>query len=219
MGSARGLASAWLAAVTVACTDPAPGAADAGRAADTAAAVEDSGAAPESDGSPDAGTGTCPAPRLQLGTTRQSKATPEAFVPTLPESEIDVLRGPQALWMVVVAFRTCGLYTAPLKLEARVATDDGASSGKADLKNQKLLPGGDGMSYYYNLWLVVQNPTLSDGKKGELTMTVTDAKGVTGTHVVRVTFHLARPCMTTTDCAEPGAPAALVCLDGSCNKR
>jgi hypothetical protein len=128
----------------------------------------------------------CPAPFLQLGTNAESKATPADFVALADGAEMPVTLGPQGLWMVVLALRTCGLYASPLKIDVRITTDDQAATGKLVLGKQKLLPGGDGTSYYYNLWLVVQQPQHAAGTDATVTLTVTDAIGATGTHSLRL---------------------------------
>lgn len=134
----------------------------------------------------DAATGGWQTPVLELGTNEQGKATPKDFVPVADNAVLDVVKGPQGLWMVVLAFRTCGLYTQPLLLRAKIETDDKAAGGTLDVAKQKLNPAPDGLQYYYNFWLVVQNPELSDDKMATVTLKIEDSKGKVGEHTLRV---------------------------------
>lgn len=135
---------------------------------------------------PDVGPTSWTVPTFELGTNEQGKATPKDFVPLLTGDTLPVVVGPQGLSMVVLAFRTCGLYEPPLLLRARIATEDDAASGALDIARQKLNPAPDGLSYYYNFWLVVENPEKAGGKFADIVLDVEDAKGVTGTHSLRV---------------------------------
>jgi len=143
------------------------------------------------DASPDiasieAGGSSWTVPTFELGTNEQGKATPKDFVPLLTGDTLPVVLGPQGLSMVVLAFRTCGLYAPPLLLRARIATDDDAASGALDIARQKLNPAPDGLSYYYNFWLVVENPERAGGKMADIILDVEDAMGAKGTHSLRV---------------------------------
>lgn len=188
----RGAVTAAL--LTAACEEggtPAVGALDAfqsevGSTADTTEVVGDSGTSPSEDAAGDAGPSSWTVPTFELGTNEQGKATPKDFVPLLAGDTLPVVVGPQGLSMVVLAFRTCGLYEPPLLLRARIATDDDAASGALDIARQKLNPAPDGLSYYYNFWLVVENPDKAGGKFANIVLDVEDAKGVTGSHTLRV---------------------------------
>ncbi|MEY3013512.1 MAG: hypothetical protein RIT45_2247, partial [Pseudomonadota bacterium] len=46
--------------------------------------------------------------------------------------------------------------------------------------------GGDGLDYYYNFWLVVENPENAGGKTADLKLSVVDAAGKTGEHEIRL---------------------------------
>jgi hypothetical protein len=156
-------------------------------------ANDDNGNAKDADGtansdgnSGDGSSGvTWTTPTFELGTNLEAKAVPSAFVALKDGAPLAVTKGPQGLWMVVLAFRTCGLYVPPLVLRARVETDDKAAFGKVDIGKQKLQPGPDGLSYYYNFWLVVENPAEAGGKNADVTLTIEDAAGHTGTHKLR----------------------------------
>lgn len=137
-------------------------------------------------GGSDAAASTWTTPTFELGTNLEGKATPKDFVAWSEGQVAEVVKGPQGLWMVVVAFRTCGMYEPPLLLDASVATLDGSAKGTLKIGKQKLIPGGDGLAYYYNFWLVVQDPENAAGKQADLTLGVTDANGKTGTHTIRL---------------------------------
>ncbi len=167
--------------------DPSQDVAAGGAAGSDTTTNADGAASGGTDGAgADVATGSWTTPTLELGTNEQGKATPKDFVPVADEAVLDVVKGPQGLWMVVLAFRTCGLYTQPLLLRARIETDDKAASGTLDVAKQKLNPAPDGLQYYYNFWLVVQNPELSDGKMATITLKIEDSKGKVGEHALRV---------------------------------
>lgn len=188
----RGAVAAAL--LTVACEEggtPAALALDASEGetvstTDTRSGPDDTGPSPSEDATVDVGPSSWTVPTFELGTNEQGKATPKDFVPLLAGDTLPVVVGPQGLSMVVLAFRTCGLYEPPLLLRARIATDDEAASGALDIARQKLNPAPDGLSYYYNFWLVVENPEKAGGKFADIVLDVEDAKGVTGSHTLRV---------------------------------
>lgn len=154
-------------------------------AADVAGGVD--GAAGGDVGTTDAGSMTTwTTPTFELGTNLEGKATPKDYVGWQDGQVAEVVKGPQGLWMVVVAFRTCGLYAPPLLLDASIATTDGSAKGKLKIGKQKLIPGGDGLDYYYNFWLVVENPENAGGKTADLKLSVVDAAGKTGEHEIRL---------------------------------
>ena len=131
-------------------------------------------------------------PTFELGSNETGKATPKDFAAIAEGGAMEVVKGPQGLWMVVLAFRTCGLYTPPLVLRARIATLDQAAQGKLDVAKQKLNPSGDGLQYYYNFWLVVDKPEAADGKQARIDFTIEDAAAKVGKHSLQV--QLKRVC-------------------------
>ncbi len=191
----------WVALLAFGCGGEAgsDGATNDAEAADGARAAIDGGGGTDSTDDADGATASdagpvvaCATPKFELGSNETGKATPKDFVPISDGGKMEVVKGPQGLWMVVLAFRTCGLYTPPLVLRARIETADKAAQGKLDVAKQKLNPSGDGLQYYYNFWLVVDKPEAADGKQAAIDFTVEDAKGKVGKHSLQV--QLARVC-------------------------
>ncbi len=131
-----------------------------GGAEDTAAAV-------------DAG----PSEVFVFGNNVTGKSTPNFFIPIAEGAELNVELGPQGLWMVVLAFKTKGMFKPPLKLGGKVMMA-GKNLGELKLAKQKLLNGGDGFEYYYNFFLVVA-PEGVAGKKATIEFDIEDATGKT----------------------------------------
>ena len=116
-------------------------------------------------------------PSFVLGVNITGQSTPSSFS-ALPEGEeLLVEYGPQGLWMVVLAFKTKGLFEVPLLIKAAVESQ-GMLQGEFTMTGQELLPGPDGYAYFYNFFLVVSDPDVA-GSPGVISFSVTDAAGVT----------------------------------------
>jgi len=116
-------------------------------------------------------------PSFVLGVNITGQSTPSSFN-ALPEGEdLLVEYGPQGLWMVVLAFKTKGLFEVPLLIKASVESQ-GMLQGEFTMTGQELLPGPDGYAYFYNFFLVVSDPEVA-GSPGIISFSVTDAAGVT----------------------------------------
>ncbi len=98
-------------------------------------------------------------PFFELGRNVTGKNTPKYYTPINEGDELEVELGPQGLWMVVLAFKTQAMLSAPLFLSGSIEVEDHEAFGSMKLKKQKVFPGGDGFDYYYNFWLVVKLPT------------------------------------------------------------
>ena len=125
-------------------------------------------------------------PGFELGFNPQGANTPSAFTLLADGDTLEIVYGPQGLWMVVLAFRTRGLLAAPLTLDARIRTAD-AELGALNLVNQPTFDGPEGWAYHYNFFLVVSDPTAA-GAEATITFSAADAAGarVDLTHTVRL---------------------------------
>ncbi len=133
------------------------------------------GDSPEADAGPAADTEDPDAPLFVLGVNETAKVAPQYFS-ELPEGEELLIEyGPQGLWMVVLAFKTRNIFEPPLQIIAKVDVG-GVEQGLLGLGKQKLQIGGDGFDYFYNLYLVVDDPTVT-GQAGLVTIEVTDDHG------------------------------------------
>ena len=114
-------------------------------------------------------------PLFEFGVNVTGTNTPEYFSPLADGDELGIELGFQGLWMVVLAFRTRVIFTGQLTIitSIRVGED---KQGELGLARQKLIPGGDGLGYYYNLFLVVKDPAVA-GQQAEVTLDVTDGDG------------------------------------------
>ena len=114
-------------------------------------------------------------PPFVLGVNITGQSVPNSFS-ELPEgNELLVEYGPQGLWMVVLAFKTKGLFEEPLLIKASVESQ-GMLQGEFTMTGQELLPGPGGYAYFYNFFLVVSDPQVA-GSPGIITLSVTDDAG------------------------------------------
>ena len=114
-------------------------------------------------------------PPFVLGVNITGQSVPNSFS-ELPEgSDLLVEYGPQGLWMVVLAFKTKGLFEEPLLIKASVESQE-MLQGEFTMTGQELLPGPGGYAYFYNFFLVVSDPHVA-GSPGVITLSVTDAAG------------------------------------------
>ena len=114
-------------------------------------------------------------PLFDFGVNVTGTNTPEYFAPLAHGDELGIELGFQGLWMVVLAFRTRGIFTGQLTIITSIHVAD-EKQGELGLARQKLIPGGDGLGYYYNLFLVVKDPAVA-GQHAEVTLDVTDEDG------------------------------------------
>lgn len=135
-----------------------------------------SGDDPADDAAADAGPTEDPdAPVFVLGINETAKVGAEYFSELVDGGELVIEYGPQGLWMVVLAFKTRNVFEPPLQIIAKVEVG-GVEQGLLGLGKQKLQYGGDGFDYFYNLYLVVDDPTVT-GQAGLVSVEVTDDHG------------------------------------------
>jgi hypothetical protein len=151
-----------------------------------AAAVTDTATATANDTATATDTEPAPAPFFDLGWNVTGSSTPDSFTPLSDGAPLDVEFGPQGLWMVVLAFRSRDLLVEPLFLDGRIDVHDHPARGELALQGQKLLPGPEGVRYYYNFWLVVDDPEGVAGKTATVSMLARDANGKEHQAVVEV---------------------------------
>ncbi len=132
-------------------------------------------AADEDTSATDTAADTSRPPGFELGSNPQGRNEPASFSPLADGDDLEIVLGPQGLWMVVLAFRTRGLVDAPLYLDADI-TVDGVRQGVLVLQDQPLFPGPEGWNYYYNFFLVVDDPTVT-GKAATVAFRITDKDG------------------------------------------
>ena len=127
------------------------------------------------------------APGFELGSNPQGANSPSAFTPLADGDPLEIVFGPQGLWMVVLAFRTRGLLDGPLALEADIATSRGPL-GRLSLVGQPTFAGPEGWLYHYNFFLVVEDPTTA-GLEATVRFSAVDAGGarVDLSHTVALT--------------------------------
>jgi hypothetical protein len=113
-----------------------------------------------------------PGPLFEVGTNVTGANTPDSFSPLTDGDELHIELGFQGLWMVVLAFRTRAIFPGQVTIITRIAVD-GVVQGELGLAKQKLHPGGGGLDYYYNLFLVVMEPSVT-GSTGTITLEVYD---------------------------------------------
>ena len=113
-----------------------------------------------------------PEPFFEFGTNVTGANTPDSFSPLVNGDELNVELGFQGLWMVVLAFRTRDIFQGKVTIIARITVDD-EPQGEIGLAKQKLIPGGNDVDYYYNLFLVVMDPQVS-GSEALIKLTVQD---------------------------------------------
>lgn len=114
-------------------------------------------------------------PVFEIGTNVTGANTPDSFSPLHNGDELVVELGFQGLWMVVLAFRTRNIFQGDLTIITRIYIDE-EPLGELGMGKQKLHPGGNDLDYYYNLFLVVMDPT-SAGASADITLLVTDDHG------------------------------------------
>jgi len=113
-----------------------------------------------------------PGPLFELGTNVTGANTPDSFSPLIDGDELYIELGFQGLWMVVLAFRTRGIFPGKVTIITRISADD-VVQGELGLAKQTLHAGGAGLDYYYNLFLVVMEPSVA-GSTGTITLEVYD---------------------------------------------
>jgi len=185
---------ALLVAVTGCGTDQAASTTDAnGLASDAGAVPSDAGAVALDADAVDVNT---PQPSFELGTNVTGKNTRKYYSAVPENGKMNVELGPQGLWMVVLAFKTRGMFKPPLYLSGTITVDNNDSAGTLALKKQKTILSDDGFDYYYNFWLVVKNDKLPlpsapadvAGKTATIVLEVTDADGKKHVETRKVTL-------------------------------
>ncbi len=110
-----------------------------------------------------------------LGTNVVGADDPASFSALSEGGALEVQIGFQGLWMVVLAFKTRDMFAGELFLSAEL-TVDGASQGTLSLAQQKPTAGPGGWSYYYNFFLVVDDPGVG-GQPGQIHFVAHDDHG------------------------------------------
>ena len=115
-------------------------------------------------------------PIFEFGVNTTGTNTPEHFSLLNHGDALGVELGFQGLWMVVLAFRTRDIFIGDLTILTSIQVGED-EQGVLGLARQRLIPGGDGLGYYYNLFLVVREPEVA-GSEAVVTLDVTDEQGV-----------------------------------------
>lgn len=123
------------------------------------------------DGAPaaDGAVEPLPATAFEPGVNAVGQHHPEAFAPLGGGDVLTIELGAQGLWMVVTAFRTRGIFTPPLTVEAWLEVG-GAMQAELGLAGQVLAAGGDGYEYYYDLFLVLESAAPGGGGAQDATL-------------------------------------------------
>lgn len=178
----RALALALLCALLAGCDDstpPEPTPSDTSDDAVLCPEADDCGPGQDTTAPEDVAPGpedvAVPEPLFELGTNATGANTPDSFIPLIEGDALNVELGFQGLWMVVLAFRTREIFEGKLTIIARITVGD-EQQGELGLAKQKLIPGGDDVGYYYNLFLVVMEPSVA-GSTATVKVTVEDAHG------------------------------------------
>ena len=114
-------------------------------------------------------------PVFELGTNLTGANTPDSFTLLNQGDELNIELGFQGLWMVVLSFRTQNIFKGKLTIITQIDVE-GETQGELGLAKQKLIPSGGSLNYYYNLFLVVMDPSVS-GQVGNITLSVSDEHG------------------------------------------
>ena len=124
----------------------------------------------------DIGPEVAPPERLfELGVNETGKNTAEFYSNLGEGDELNIEYGPQGLWMVVLAFRTKGIWNSGEELRITAGCWVGDTNiGELILAKQRLLPGPEGWSYYYNLFVVVDEVGAA-GNDARITLEVTSS--------------------------------------------
>jgi hypothetical protein len=185
-----GLTALWCAGACDADPIGARDLADAAVSADAPVEIEVIADAPGDE----AGSGDLPgdavaAPAFSTGINPAGVHSPAAFTALGDGDDMWIELGGQGLWMVVAAFRTHGVLTSPVTIEATLVADDTVLASLG-LAGQALAREADGLDYYYDLFMVVDSARLSgvDGQAATLTLRVSDGDGQVQT--AATTVHL-----------------------------
>lgn len=127
------------------------------------------------DAAPDIASDASATGEFILGTNPAGLNDPASFTPLTDGDDLMVEFGFQGLWMVVLAVKTRGIFTGDLLLDAELRVDD-APRGTLALASQRLASGGDGYHYYFNFFLVVDDPAIA-GRPATVRFEASDAQG------------------------------------------
>lgn len=119
-------------------------------------------------------------PELTLGTHEQLRWDPELFEPLdVDGAPLEIVLGNQGLWMVVLGIRAHDTLVEPFTLQVTLVVG-GSQQGEVTAAGQKLRRESDGRDYYYDIWLLVPDPTISSFD-AELNVVLEGGDGVTWT--------------------------------------
>lgn len=110
-----------------------------------------------------------------LGTNVVGANDPTSFSALSEGDALEVQIGFQNLWMVVLAFKTRDMFEGELFLSAELTVGE-ASQGTLSLAGQKPTAGPGGWFYYYNFFLVVDDPGVG-GQPGQIHFVAHDDHG------------------------------------------
>lgn len=110
-----------------------------------------------------------------LGTNVVGANDPTSFSALSEGDALEVQIGFQGLWMVVLAFKTRDMFDGELFLSAELMVGE-ASQGTLSLAGQKPTAGPGGWFYYYNFFLVVNDPGVG-GQPGQIHFEAHDDQG------------------------------------------
>ena len=116
-----------------------------------------------------------PEPLFEIGTNITGANTPDSFSLLNDGDSLNIELGFQGLWMVVLSFRTQSIFKGKLTIITQIDVA-GETQGELGLAKQKLIPSGGSLDYYYNLFLVVMDPSVS-GQVGNISLSVSDDHG------------------------------------------
>jgi len=129
----------------------------------------------DSDAAIDSGPDVPVEPEFVLGINQVFETSPSSFTPLNDNDTVPIVLGPQASNMVVLAFKTRGIFDRDTKVRVEGSmTINGNLEGTLELIGQDLLPGIDGYSCYYNFFLAIQPVDVPTGEPATIDFVVED---------------------------------------------
>lgn len=110
-----------------------------------------------------------------VGTNVTGKAKPGEFTPLQDQGDLFVELGFQGSYMVVLALQTRGYVTAKVKITTKLVVG-GQEKASLTIKNKKLVPGGNGYDYWYNIFVVTEDYLDYQNRLATVTLALHDAE-------------------------------------------
>ncbi|NUN15993.1 MAG: hypothetical protein HUU55_20390 [Myxococcales bacterium] len=110
-----------------------------------------------------------------VGTNVTGKAKPGEFTALKDNGDLFVELGFQGSYMVVLALQTRGYVTSKVKITARLVVS-GQQKASLTIKNKKLVPGGNGYDYWYNIFVVTEDYVDYQNMPAVVTLALYDAE-------------------------------------------